>query len=126
MTRDPFDEMKRQTPVPRDQLPGAPMSVADRILARRPRAAWPGWAVAAAAAMSVALVGFGMLWFFNEGSGNGVAEGDTSTTGAVTSTVGDTTTTVADLDFPTAVYFFVDTTGESWAGGPFLMPVERM
>jgi len=126
MSRDPFDEMKRQNPVTRDQLPGAPMSVADRILARRPRAAWPGWAVAAAAAMSVALVGFGMLWFFNEGSGNGVAEGDTSTTGAVTSTVGDTTTTVADLDFPTAVYFFVDTTGESWAGGPFLMPVERM
>src|SRR3990172_10612815 len=124
MTRDPFDEMKRQTPVPRDQLPGAPMSVADRILARRPRAAWPGWAVAAAAAMSVALVGFGMLWFFNEGSGNGVADGDTSTTGAVTSTTSEEfpSTTVVTREVEGVVYFFVDQLGEGWSGGPLPRP----
>ena len=125
MSRDPFDEMKSHNPVTGEGLPGAPMSVADRILARRPRAAWPGWAVAAAAAISVALVGFGMLWFFNEGSGNGVAEGDTSTTGAVTSTTSEESpsTTIVTREVEGVVYFFVDQLGEGWSGGPFLVPV---
>src|SRR3990172_8166219 len=125
MSRDPFDEMKSHNPVTGEGLPGAPMSVADRILARRPRAAWPGWAVAAAAAMSVAVVGFGLLWFFNEGSGDGVADGDTSTTGAVTSTTSEEfpSTTIVTREVEGVVYFFVDQLGEGWSGGPFLVPV---
>lgn len=122
MSRDPFDEMKRQNPVASDRLPGAPMSVAERIVARRARHTLPGWAMAAVAAVSVTVVGFGLLWFLGDGEGGEVAGGDTTT--APTTSV-PLVTTVVDVDAATAVYFFVDSTGEGWPGGPFLMPVAR-
>lgn len=127
MSRDPFDEMQSRNPVPRDQVPGAPMSVAERILAGRPRVAWPGWAVGAATAAAVAVIGFGALWWLGDGSGAPVADGgDTTTTEIdVTTTVPVVSTTVVDVDARTVVYFFLDATGPGWAGGPFLVPVER-
>jgi len=128
MSRDPFDELKQSNPVPHEDLPGAPVSVADRIVTGSVRHPWPAWAMAAAAAVSVAVVGFGVLWFFDGASSRGVADGGTTTTTAATTTSNAvaTTTTAVDLDVPTTVYFFVDTTGEAWPGGPFLMPVARM
>ncbi|MBI5156685.1 MAG: GerMN domain-containing protein [Acidimicrobiia bacterium] len=128
MSRDPFDEMKRNNPVPGEDLPGAPASVADRIIAGSVRRPWPAWATAVAAAVSVAVVGFGLLWFFDEPAPRGVADGGVTTTAQATTTSNAvaTTTSLADLDEATTVYFFVDTTGESWPGGPFLMPVARM
>jgi len=122
MSREPFDEMKQKNPVAPDRLPGAPMSVAERIVARRVRHTLPGWAMAAVAAVSVAVVGFGLLWFLDGGNGAEVAGGDTT---LAPTTAVPVVTTVADVDSTTAVYFFGDTTGESWPGGPFLMPVAR-
>ena len=124
MSRDPFDEMKRQNPVPRDELPGAPMAMADRILAGRVRHTWPGWAMAAAAAVSVAVVGFGLFWFLGQPGSHAVADGDTTTTttGAVT-TSGATVTTIVMRPVDGVVYFFLDHVGEGWSDGPFLVPV---
>lgn len=126
MSRDPFDQMKSRNPVPGDQVPGAPMSVAERIMAGRVRSAWPGWAIGVATAAMVGVLGFGALWFLGGGSGDGVADGgDTTTVPESTSmTLTDGTTTLPpSATFDAVVYLFMDTTGESWTDGPFLAPV---
>jgi germination protein M len=117
MSREPFDEMKQKNPVAPDRLPGAPMSVAERIVARRVRHTLPGWAMAAVAAVLVAVVGFGLLWFLDGGNGAEVAGGDT--------TMPPTVTTEAMVASPGAVYFFADTDGPGRQDGPFLIPVAR-
>ena len=122
MSRDPFDQMKSRNPMPDDQAPAAPMSVADRIVGRGAvvRAGWPGWVVATAAAAFVLAVGGGMLWWLS-GSGDEVA-GDNSTT----STVAATTTSAGPQGvLDAAAYFFVDQTSPGWEGGPYLIPVSR-
>src|SRR3990172_2088110 len=124
MSREPFDEMKQKNPVAPDRLPGAPMSVAERIVARRVRHTLPGWAMAAVAAVSVAVVGFGLLWFLDGGNGAEVAGGGTTTLPAVISSDATTTTEVA-VDLPGAVYLFADTDGPGREYGPFLIPVAR-
>jgi hypothetical protein len=127
MSREPFDEMKQKNPVAPDRLPGAPMSVAERIVARRVRHTLPGWAMAAVAAVSVAVVGFGLLWFLDGGNGADVAGGDTTITTAVTTTEFSTTSAPNPPQYSgQAPYFFLDTTGPGWEGGPFLVPVARI
>lgn len=126
MSRDKFDEMKRRNPVEPARLPGAPMSVAERIVARRVRHTLPGWAMAAVAAVSVTVVGFGMLWFLDGGNGAEVAGGDTTITTAVTTTGFSTTSAPNPPQYSgQAAYFFLDTTGPGWEG-PFLVPVARI
>ena len=129
MSRDPFDEMKRRNPVPREDLPGAPASVADRIIAGSARRPWPAWATAVVAAGSVAVVGFGMLWFFDEPSPRGVADGGTTTTVAevtTTATAGTTTTEAPVLQAgDTVIYLLMDDNGTSYVPGPYLVPVSR-
>src|SRR3990172_6673504 len=123
MSRDPFDEMKRHNPVPQEDLPGAPVSIADRIVAGDARHPWPAWAMAAAAAVSVAVVGFGVLWFFDDASSRGVADGGTTTTLEATTTTEVTVTSIAMRPVDGVVYFFLDQVGEGWTDGPFLVPV---
>jgi spore germination protein GerM len=130
MSRDPFDEMKRSNPVPSEDLPGAPVSVADRIVAGSARRPWPAWATAAAAAVSVAVVGFGMLWFFDEPSPRGVADGGTTTTTIAEVTTAEpavTTTTEAPVlqAGDTVIYLFMDDNGTTYVPGPYLVPVSR-
>lgn len=120
MSRDPFEEMQKRNPVTRDELPMAPMSVAERILGHRSRGAMPGWAMAAAAAFVVAAVGGGLLLFLTGGEANlPVGSGGTTTT-----VDGVSTTVVAPVAIDGAVYFFVDQVGDGWEGGPFLIPVQ--
>lgn len=128
MSRDPFDEMKRHNPVARDGLPGAPMSVAEGILGRV-RSPRPAWTVALAAAASVVVVGFGLLWFFNGPTDRGVADGGTTTTTAVTTTGAVSTTTTTEAPVfqagSAAIYLFVDDNGTTYVPGPYLVPVSR-
>jgi len=122
MSLDPFDQMRSHNPVPGDQVPAAPMSVADRILGRGAsrRAGWPAWAVATAAAAFVLAVGGGMFWWLS-GTGDDVT-GSTNTT---VTTVPGTATTVSGGDTlqDMVAYFFVDPTSPGWTGGPYLIPV---
>ena len=135
MSRDPFERLRSSNPVPSDRTPSAPMSMAERIMGAR-SAGMPAWALTAVTAAAVLVIGLGSVLLFGGGAGDEVAGGDTTTTstmGSTSTTGGSTTTapvvtsttTIADLDFPTAVYFLMDTTGESWGGGPFLVPVAR-
>ena len=78
MNQDPFDQMRRNNPVPPDQVPAAPMSVADRIVGLKRSV--PGWAVAAAAAAAVVVIGGGTLLLVNRPANTVVA--DTSTSSA--------------------------------------------
>ena len=78
MNQDPFDQMRRNNPVPPDQVPAAPMSVADRNVGLKRSV--PGWAVAAAAAAAVVVIGGGTLLLVNRPANTVVA--DTSTSSA--------------------------------------------
>ncbi|MEX0825439.1 MAG: Gmad2 immunoglobulin-like domain-containing protein [Acidimicrobiia bacterium] len=121
MSRDPFDEMQKRNPVSRDEMPMAPMSVAERILGHRSQGAMPGWAMAAAAAFVVAAVGGGLLLFLTGGEANlPVGSGGTTTTTEELAS----TTVVTPVAVDGAVYFFVDQVGDGWEGGPFLVPVQ--
>lgn len=117
MSRDPFEEMQKRNPVTRDELPMAPMPVAETILGRRARGAMPGWAMAAAAAFLVATVGGGMLLWLAGGDAAPVGSGGTTTS------TGVSTTAVTPVAVDGAVYFFLEQTGEGWQGGPFLVPL---
>ncbi|MEX1207714.1 MAG: Gmad2 immunoglobulin-like domain-containing protein [Acidimicrobiia bacterium] len=132
MSRDPFEEMQKRNPVTRDELPMAPMSVAERILGHRTRAAMPGWALAVAAMFVVAAVGGSMLLWLGGGDSLPVGSGGTtttpgSTTSGVVTTVATTSGFVTTVAVPESgegtLYFFVDDAGEGWSGGPFLIPV---
>ncbi|HLA66531.1 MAG TPA: GerMN domain-containing protein [Acidimicrobiia bacterium] len=125
MSRDPFDQMKSRNPMPDDQAPAAPMSVADRIVGRGAvvRAGWPGWVVATAAAAFVLAVGGGMLWWLS-GSGTEVA-GSSSTTTATTVPPTATTVSGGDTLGDVVAYFFVEPTSPGWTDGPYLIPVSR-
>src|SRR3990172_6370301 len=125
MSRDPFDQMKSRNPMPDDQAPAAPMSVAGRIGGRGAvvRAGWPGWVVATAAAAFVLAVGGGMLWWLS-GSGTEVA-GSSSTTTATTVRPTATTVSGGDTLGDVVAYFFVEPTSPGWTDGPYLIPVSR-
>jgi spore germination protein GerM len=123
MSRDPFDEMMSRNPVPPDQAPMAPMSVADRIVGRgAAHRGWPGWAIAAAAALFVSAVGGGMYWWL--GGGGAEVAGSTTTVTSASTTVAPTTTAAPPAQEVVA-YFFADSTGPGWSGGPYLIPVEH-
>lgn len=107
MSRDPFEEMQKRNPVSQDEMPMAPMSVAERILGHRSRGAMPGWAMAAAAAFLVAAVGGGLLLFLS-GGGDTLPVGSGGTT--TTSIPDVSTTTVPTMETDAVVYFFL---GES-------------
>jgi spore germination protein GerM len=132
MTRDPFDHMKEHNPVPSNELPSAPMSMAERIMGRRARRSMPAWALAGVAAAAVILIGGITLLFFNRDDGIPVAGTTTTTTTVISTTVVPTTsapptiptTTVpADVDYPAVLWFFAD--NADGAPGPFLIPVVR-
>lgn len=120
MSRDPFEEMQKRNPVTRDELPMAPMSVAERILGNRSRGTMPGWAMAAAAAFLVAAVGGGMLLWLGGGDAAPVGSGGDTTT---TFPADFTTTVVVPASGEGVLYFFLEQTGDGWEGGPFLVPV---
>jgi spore germination protein GerM len=111
MSRDPFEEMQKRNPVTPDELPVAPMSVAERILGHRAGRAMPGWALAAAAMFLVAAVGGGTLLWLGGGDAAPVGSGGTTTT---VPTDDVTVTTVQTMESGAVVYFFF---------GEFLVPV---
>ncbi len=76
MTQDPFDQMRRKNPVPPDQTPAAPMSLADRIIGVG--ASRPGWVIAAAAAAAVVVIGGVSLLLVNRPAPTVVADSSTS------------------------------------------------
>ena len=121
MSHEPFDEMKRHNPVSGDSLPGAPMAMAERIMSRRAHRGLSGWASAAVAAASVAVIGFGLLWFLGDRDGGEFAGGGTTTS----PTTAPLVTTVVDVDAAAAVYFFIDSTGPGAESGPYLIPIAR-
>lgn len=123
MSRDPFDEMRRRNPAPSDGLPGAPMSVADRIVSGSRRAGMPGWVAAAIATLTVLVTGFGVLWFLRSGPEPGFADGGSSTTLAPATSDGVDTTVAVPVDVESVVYLFMDQVSEG-AAGPFLVPVD--
>jgi hypothetical protein len=97
MTRDPFERMKHENPVPPGTEPGAPMSMADRIVGGR--AGWPAWMVGVAAAASVLVIGLASVLVLDLGGGDDVVAGGDSTTTSLdgsTSSVTDATTTIPD------------------------------
>jgi len=139
MSRDPFEHMRNSNPVEPGQAPSPPMARAERIMGAR--AGVPGWVVSLATAALVVVVGGGTILLIGSDDDGGVAAGDTTST-AIASTVPESTVpestvrsadrsttsvtaATADLDVPTAVYFLMEATGESWGGGPFLVPVAR-
>ncbi len=148
MTTDPFDRLREANPVPDERLPGAPMSVAERILNKRTASApMPGWAIAATAAVLVAVLGSAWLLLVDNDQSEPFASS------APTSIVPDTTlpieqpaeptpppttepapattapeTTVPwtvgyDGEFP--IYLFLDDNGTENAPGPYLIPTMR-
>jgi len=123
MSRDPFEEMQRRNPVTSDELPVAPMSVAERILGARTARVVPGWALAAAAMVVVAVMGGGMLLWLGGGDAAPVGAGTSTTAGPTTSS--PDTSVPGDVDLPASVYFLADIASDGWAG-PFLVPVTRM
>jgi hypothetical protein len=122
MSRDPFDEMKGMNPVPSEDQPPAPMAMAERIIgkgARPPRRAWSGLAVATTAAMAVIAVGGVMLWLARPVDQGGVGNGGTTTTAAPAVTASIPT---GPAYVEVSAFFFADVEN-SWAEGPFLIPV---
>jgi len=122
MSRDPFEQMKNLNPVPSDQAPAAPMSVANRIMGRdRVRRGWPGWAVAMTTAVFVLVAGGGMYWWLSGGTAEVAASSSTTTTVAPTTS----TTAVPTETTDGVIYLFADQTSPGWTGGPYLIPVAR-
>jgi hypothetical protein len=135
MSRDPFDEMRNRNPVPPEDQPPAPMSVAARIMGGRERTArrsLPGFAVAAMTALAVVVAGGTLLLLTRPPADDGFGAGGTTTsTTATTATTAATTTTVAEppatgasmSSIEVAVFFLAESVGDGWAGGPFLFPI---
>ncbi|MCB2223422.1 MAG: GerMN domain-containing protein [Actinobacteria bacterium] len=112
MSHDPFDRLRDANPVPDDALPSAPMGAADRIVAgRRSRGHWPSWAVAAAAALAVTVVGGGWLLWLGRDGGTVEAADPSSTTAA---------SVVAPVERAAAVYLLSSTDT-----GAVVVPVPR-
>ncbi|MDP2623698.1 MAG: Gmad2 immunoglobulin-like domain-containing protein [Actinomycetota bacterium] len=118
MSRDPFEEMQKRNPVTSDELPVAPMSVAERILGRKAGRTMPGWALAAAAMFLVAAVGGGTLLWLGGGDAAPVGSG-----GDTTTTTLNTPVTTVPMRSQESLYFFMDPQSEGRPGGPFLGPV---
>ena len=149
MSRDPFDLLREQNPMPNHDPIYAPMSAARDIVAEAPRRARPAWVLAGAAALTVLFVGGAwMLWLGNGGDIVPVADSSTSTSVAttaasettalpVTTTEVTATTTAAPVTTTTtvpgpnallpdvAVYLFLDDNGTQTAPVPFLVPANR-
>lgn len=146
MSRDPFDLLREQNPMPDDRLPTPPMGTANRIVAESPRRRpLGGWALAAAAAVIVLLGGGAWLLWLGDGDG-GVAAGTSSTTAtseapttsapattmpepSSTTTSATTTTTQATWPIPEPVefpvYLFLADSGTENMPGPYLVPTMR-
>jgi hypothetical protein len=128
MSRDPFDQMRNRNPVPPEDQPPAPMSVAARIIGGRERAAsraLPGFAVAAMTALAVVVTGGALLMFTRPPAENGVGAGGSTTIGTVSPTTSEAVhVTMGPIhDRDEVVYFLADQEGDGWSGGPYLFPV---
>jgi len=117
MRQDPFDQMRRNNPLPSDQMPAAPMGVADRIIGSS--ASWPGWVVAAAAAVVVVAIGGGTLLLVNRSAPTVVAADTSTSLPPVASSSPDTTTTSS----PSVTTLSTDTTVTTPSSSVTLPPV---
>jgi hypothetical protein len=128
MSRDPFDQMRNRNPVPPDDQPPAPMSVAARIMGRRERTArrsLPGFAMAAIAATAVLVAGGALLLLTRPPADPGFGSGGTTTLGTMSPTTSEAVHVTAGPihDRNEVVYFLADQVGDGWSGGPYLFPV---
>ncbi len=129
MNQDPFDQMRRNNPVPPDQTPAAPMGVANRILGAR--ASRPGWVIAAAAAAAVVVIGGVSLLLVNRPATTVVADTSTSSVPVASSSPDTTTaahpaTTLGPEDqFAAIIYLFADGVEDTAGSGPYLIPAAR-
>ncbi|NQV06767.1 GerMN domain-containing protein [bacterium] len=101
MSTDPFDSLRESNPAPENRLPEPPMAMAERIMTADSRPsrgrAWPGWAVATAAAVAVLVVGGVWMVWLGPGSNN-VAVEPTTSTSEITTTTRTITTVALDRD----------------------------
>ncbi len=148
MSRDPFDLLREQNPMPEDRLPPPPMGRANQIIAGSPRRRpLGGWALAAAAAAVVLIGGGAWLLWLGGGDDDVAAGSSSSTTTASTTSVAEPTTTITDpttttastpatttttqatwpvpepVEFP--VYLFLADNGTENVPGPYLAPAMR-
>ena len=144
MSHDPFDLLAEHDPMSADATP-TPSGLAKRIMDEHPRrwfsSPWPGWVMAVAASILVAVAGGAwLLWLTPEDEPQVAAT--TSTSVAVSTTAATTTTSVvATTTLPVAttrpprptsstrvdavVYLLVDEVGPVTAPGLTLIPVAR-
>jgi spore germination protein GerM len=130
MSRDPFEILEEQNPMPEDRPVYTPMDTAEKIIGKPHRRPWPGWALAGAAAAAVLIAGGAWLWWMGGDDGIEVADSsmvpvvsDSTTT---TDTATDVTeTTVAFEQTDGVVYFFLDDTADPETC-PTLVPVHRV
>jgi len=144
MNGDPFDHLKERNPMPRDQQPDAPMSVATRIMGERPRRTaftWSPWSIAAVAAVFTLFVGGAALLWLQGGDEAPVAGTTTTTAGGSTTAPPSTapaTTRPTDTTIPVTTVpgpgegteievqvYLMSMDPTSIAPGPFLIPATR-
>jgi len=128
VSRDPFEILGEQNPMPEDRPVYTPMGIAEKIIGKR-RSVWPGWALAGATAAAVLVAGGAWMWWLGGDNGIDVADSSTvPTTGQSTTTTDPAVvivaTTVVSYQTDAVVYFYLDDTADPDAC-PTLVPVYR-
>ncbi len=130
MSRDPFEILEEQNPMPDDRTVYTPMDTAEKIMGRPHRRPWPGWALAGAVAAAVLIAGGAWLWWLGGDGGIEVAGSSTvpiapeSTTTSESGVVTTATTAPAGEPIDTVIYLYLDSTSDPEAC-PTLVPVHR-